>query len=224
MSTYPMVSCIMPTKNRRKFIPNAIQYFLKQSYKNKELIIIDDGFDKIEDLVPNNKMIRYVYLDKSHTIGAKRNYANHIAKGDIIIHWDDDDFMADEWITKQVYSLINLKADITGIQNVYYYNPEDKSTYLYSFPKSFGPWVLGGSFCYYKHIWQEYPFANINIGEDSNFLKKTKHLKIIPHNYIKYYIATIHSKNTSFKSIKNNSYWEKIKQKELPSSFFTNFK
>ena len=86
MQYHPMVSCIMPTKDRRKFIPNAIEYFLKQTYKNKELIIIDDGLDKVEDLIPDNKIIKYIYLDIEQSIGAKRNYANSIASGDIIMH------------------------------------------------------------------------------------------------------------------------------------------
>ena len=54
--TAPMVSCIMPTYNRREFIPNAIRYFLRQDYDNKELIIIDDGTDNIADLVPDSPM------------------------------------------------------------------------------------------------------------------------------------------------------------------------
>jgi len=50
----PVVSCIMPTYNRRKFVPQAIRYFLRQSYEPKELLIIDDGSDPVNDLVPVN--------------------------------------------------------------------------------------------------------------------------------------------------------------------------
>ena len=42
-TSQPLVSCIMPTYNRREFVPLAIRYFLRQDYANKELIIIDDG-------------------------------------------------------------------------------------------------------------------------------------------------------------------------------------
>ncbi|MEO6719299.1 MAG: glycosyltransferase [Ferruginibacter sp.] len=55
----PLVSCIMPTYNRRKFIPHAIRYFLRQDYEHKQLIIVDDGTDKIEELVPGSTSIRY---------------------------------------------------------------------------------------------------------------------------------------------------------------------
>jgi len=48
----PLVSCIMPTADRRVFVPQAIRYFLRQHYPNRELIIIDDGVDPVADLIP----------------------------------------------------------------------------------------------------------------------------------------------------------------------------
>jgi len=45
----PKISCIMPTYNRREFIPQALKYFERQDYPNKELIIVDDGTDTIAD-------------------------------------------------------------------------------------------------------------------------------------------------------------------------------
>jgi len=132
--------------------------------------------------------------------------------------------MADEWIHRQVYELINLKADITGIQNVYYYNLDEQITYYYSFAENFGPWVLGGSLCYYKYVWDKYPFLSINIGEDSLFLKNLKSFKIIPHNHNKYYVGIIHSNNTSFKSLNDNSYWKKIEKHKMLFFPFENFK
>ena len=57
-TSQPLVSCIMPTYNRREFVPRAIRYFLRQDYANKELIIIDDGTDAIKDLVSDDERIR----------------------------------------------------------------------------------------------------------------------------------------------------------------------
>ena len=60
----PLVSCIMPTYNRRAFVPYAINYFLRQDYENKELLIVDDGTDPVKDLVPADKQIRYIRIKK----------------------------------------------------------------------------------------------------------------------------------------------------------------
>ena len=41
----PLVSCVMPTANRRPYVAQAIRYFQRQDYPNKELVILDDGED-----------------------------------------------------------------------------------------------------------------------------------------------------------------------------------
>src|ERR1700730_5261279 len=88
----PLVSCIMPTYNRRPIIPHAIDYFLRQTYAHRELIILDDGTDAIEDLVPSDRRIRYERLPKKITFGAKLNLGCELAKGELIAHFDDDDW------------------------------------------------------------------------------------------------------------------------------------
>ena len=49
--SFPLISCIMPTHNRRSFIPRAIAYFLRQDYPNKGLIIVDDRTDATGELI-----------------------------------------------------------------------------------------------------------------------------------------------------------------------------
>ncbi|MGY0036917.1 glycosyltransferase [Pedobacter sp. NJ-S-72] len=58
----PLVSCIMPTANREKFIPFAIAYFMTQSYRNKELIIIDDGKESVAHLIPKRPEYPYIFI------------------------------------------------------------------------------------------------------------------------------------------------------------------
>src|SRR3954469_23264052 len=54
------VSCVMPTFNRRRFVPDAIENFRLQTYADRELVIIDDGTDPVADLVAGDDRIRYV--------------------------------------------------------------------------------------------------------------------------------------------------------------------
>lgn len=90
----PLVSCIMPTYNRRQFIPNAIRCFRSQDYPNKELLIVDDGTHAVSDLVPPDPQVRYLRLPSRQAIGAKRNLACEQSSGFFIAHWDDDDWHA----------------------------------------------------------------------------------------------------------------------------------
>src|SRR5204863_6892933 len=67
-NTAPLVSCIMPTFNRRQFVPQAIRCFFRQSYPNLELLVIDDGTDAIGDCVPQSERARYLRLTQKLTI------------------------------------------------------------------------------------------------------------------------------------------------------------
>src|SRR5262249_26462386 len=71
----PLVSCIMPTHDRRPFVAQAIRYFHRQDYPNKELIVVDDGTDKVRDLAAAAPDVRYTELDERTSIGEKRNIA-----------------------------------------------------------------------------------------------------------------------------------------------------
>ena len=73
VNDWPLVSCIMPTYNRRRFVPGAIRSFLRQDFPNKELVILDDGTDPVADLMPDDPQVHYVRLSQRTTVGAKRN-------------------------------------------------------------------------------------------------------------------------------------------------------
>jgi glycosyltransferase involved in cell wall biosynthesis len=204
MNDLPFVSCIMPTSNRRRFVPQAITYFLRQDYLNRELIIADDGTDPVRDLVPENPHIRYTRLDHPISIGAKRNLACREAKGDIIIHWDDDDWMADWRVTYQVRSLINGCADICGLDKVIFYDPYSKQSWRYVFPKGSKPWVVGGTFCYTKAFWSRNPFPKMKVGEDTRFLWTSRPKKVLSLKDEGFYVAIIHPGNTSPKRTRDS--------------------
>ena len=86
---YPFVSICTPTFNRRPFIPFMIKCFEHQTYpKDKmEWIIVDDGFDPIEDLVKHIPCVKYYRYDKKMTLGKKRNIMNSKASGWPPIRW-----------------------------------------------------------------------------------------------------------------------------------------
>ncbi len=166
----PLVSCIMPTYNRRAFIPHAIHYFITQDYANKELIIIDDGTYSIEDLMPKAQSIRYFRLQQKISLGAKLNLACKYANGNVIANWDDDDWYASRRISYQVDKLCNSGTDICGINDLFYYDLRNKNAYRYIYPPDQRTWLLGSSLCYTKKLWESHHFADINVGMDGLFV------------------------------------------------------
>ena len=108
---------MMPTFNRRSFIPLALQCFRTQTYPRKELVVIDDGTDPVADLLEGVQDVKYRRLMRRLTIGAKRNLACSEAQGEFIAHWDDDDWYAPSRLELQVAPLLAGTADLTGLTN-----------------------------------------------------------------------------------------------------------
>ncbi|OJW50116.1 MAG: hypothetical protein BGO67_01950 [Alphaproteobacteria bacterium 41-28] len=100
----PLVSIIIPTYNREKFIGEAIQSVLNQTYKNFEVIVIDDGSqDRTREVVLSFRDERVSY---SHTTNQGRSIARNLAlkhaKGTYIAFLDSDDLYYKDKIEKQV--------------------------------------------------------------------------------------------------------------------------
>ena len=120
----PFVSIITPTFNRRPFYPMIIQCFQNQTYpKDKmEWIIIDDGTDKIEDLVKDIPQVKYFKYDEKMTLGRKRNLAHEKASGDILVYMDDDDYYPPERVRHAVDMLRTTnKALCAGSSEMFIY-------------------------------------------------------------------------------------------------------
>lgn len=206
---HPFVSCIMPTYNRREFVARAIWYFVRQDYEPKELVIVDDGTDAISDLVPADDRIRYFHSDKKATVGAKRNSACEKARGEIIVHWDDDDWMAGWRLTYQVENLLKNGADICGLDSLFFYNPASGEAWKYIYPKENTPWLAGGTLCYSKSLWRRHPFSAIDVGEDARFVWTGSPKKLVALANPDFYVAFVHPGNTSPKHTQNHM-WHPI--------------
>jgi glycosyltransferase involved in cell wall biosynthesis len=144
----PLVSCIMPTANRRTFVPRAIELFLRQDYPCRELVILDDGSDSVADLVPDDPRVRYVRAARKQALGAKRNACVELARGDLIMHWDDDDWHAPHRISCQVVALREAGAEVCGLRRMLFHDPASGRTWLYDYPAQRRAWLAGGSLLY----------------------------------------------------------------------------
>lgn len=169
-SEAPLVSCIMPTCDRRLFVPQAIRYFLRQDLSNIELIIIDDGTDVVADCVPTDPRLRYYRLQGRQTIGAKRNLACQLARGKFIAHWDDDDWYPPQRLSRQLDGLRHSGASLCGSSQELFWEPTTDRAFHYHYQNP-EPVLVGTSLFYRKSLWQRFPFPDIQIGEDVRFVR-----------------------------------------------------
>src|SRR5690606_36224278 len=103
------------------------------------------------------------------SIGAKRNLACRMAAGELIAHWDDDDWMAPWRLSYQVEQLLARRADIAGLDRLYFFDPRGGRAWQYRYEHG-RPWVAGGTLLYRKAVWQARPFPNTSNGEDTRFV------------------------------------------------------
>lgn len=194
----PHISCIMPTANRPNFISLSIGYFLNQDYRNAELVIVDDGKDSIENLVPIHHRIKYFRTNPLGSIGNKRNFACERSRGEVIMHWDDDDYYAYDWLTRQLNALETSRADIVGLNEIIFFSPLVMKFWKYSDKNTERPWLSGATFAYRRSFWQKYSFKDLQIGEDYDYIWNSK-AKIYAHDYPNGFIAILHAGNTTLK-------------------------
>ena len=110
---FPLVSVIIPTYNRSYSLHATIKAALNQTYKNIEIIIVDDGSTDNTKNVISTFGSKIVYIQKPHTGQADtRNVGLQHSKGEIIAPLDSDDIWHDNYLEKSVGYLLEYKLDL----------------------------------------------------------------------------------------------------------------
>ncbi len=198
----PKVSVICPTYNRPDRHQLLYAAFTHQTYKNKELLVYDDSpspsafFQGLED-----DRVTYHHITEKKSIGAKRNELIRMAKGEIIAHFDDDDYYAPIYLEHMVdklgdADLVKLSKwmawreidgslwewDTAQISESHYnVSAWDPEVVRFDLAKlipnkeefnAANIWGYGFSFVYRKSLCDEVLFDDISAGEDGDFVKK----------------------------------------------------
>ena len=113
----PLVSVIIPTYNRAKYVTHAIDSVLAQTYPNNEIIVVDDGStdDTKEALAPYMDRIKYIYQENTGGAAA-RNTGIKAAKGELIAFLDSDD----EWLPAKIEKQIDKFRKLPNSVGVVY--------------------------------------------------------------------------------------------------------
>jgi hypothetical protein len=196
-SNMPFVSVCTPTFNRRPFIPGMLKCFDHQTYPKSriEWIIIDDGTDKIEDLVKNHQCVKYYKYDTKLKLGKKRNLIHEKSKGDILVYMDDDDYYPPERISHAVEKLqSDVEVLCAGSSEIYIYFKHIKEMY------QFGPYgpnhATAGTFAFKRKLLETSVYENdACLAEEKSFLKDYT-VPFIQLDPIKTILVFSHEQNT----------------------------
>ena len=169
------ISCITVTRDRINHLSNCINLFIKQSYQDKELIIVYYNTDKSTEkylkaqhdrLVENNIKYYKFIEDDGMYLGAVRNFAISKAQGEYICVWDDDDFHAPDRLEKQHQFCIDNELIGCTLRCLLIYSHKYRQFKL-SFERDSG-WE--GSLLVKKEFMPRY--KNLKSGEDTPVIDK----------------------------------------------------
>lgn len=137
-----MISVIVPVYNVEKYLDKCVQSILAQTYKDFELILVDDGSpdncpQMCDQFAKNDSRIRVLHK-KNGGLSDARNAGTAIASGEFVTYVDSDDYVADDYLEKLHSLLEKYDADIavTGVERYYGSKPncknEKENEYCYS--------------------------------------------------------------------------------------------
>ena len=121
----PLISIIVPCYNTKDYMEQCLDSLIHQSYKNLEIILVNDGSTddtdaKIQPYLSDDR-IRYIIQENKGLSGA-RNTGLDIMKGEYVCFVDSDDFLHKDYVKTLYENLIKTDADISICDFLLYYD------------------------------------------------------------------------------------------------------
>jgi len=117
----PMVSVLIPTFNRPRYLSQALASVLHQSYKNLQIIIVNDGGEDVSDIVHccDDPRLTYIYRKENRGKAYSLNEGLTRSEGKYIAYLDDDDLYYPNHIETLVHTLENETDSQVAYSDLY---------------------------------------------------------------------------------------------------------
>ncbi len=148
-SDHPVISVVMPTYRRPEMMLRAVRSVLAQSFRDFELIIVDDNHEghpqqletqrQLEAGIEDER-VRYVINRAEHGGSAARNTGIGLARGGCIAFLDDDEDWLPEKLEKQMALMADAGPDV-GVVDAGFYDWKSDGSVRQARPKMSG-WIL----------------------------------------------------------------------------------
>ena len=222
----PFVSIICVTYNRRPFFPAFFQCIRNQDYpaSRYEVIIVDDGTDKVRDLVlhANIPQIKYFELPEKMTLGKKRNYSHTLIdkRSQFITYFDDDDYHHPSRVSHAVEMLSKYPNILcAGSSELYVYFKHIQKMF------QFGPYGpnhgTAGTFTFRRELLNETMYSDDACLAEEKFFLKNYTIPFLQLDPMKTILVVSHKHNTFDKTnLLENRNPELVKESSLTIECF----
>jgi glycosyltransferase involved in cell wall biosynthesis len=204
----------MPTADRPRWVPGALACFAAQDYPNLELVVVDQGREPVAAAPPTGARVRYSRQARDVALADLRNVGCSLASGEIIVHWDDDDWSAPWRVSHQIRGLLDSGADLCGAARAYYLDVRDRTTWEYVYPEGRRPYVLDNTLCYWRDFWERAPFPGGVRDSELRFQWNDPAARIHALDGHRFVVGTIHGANTSPKDL-DRPRWHRCSQRSV---------
>lgn len=203
-SDLPPISICTPTGNRRWVFSLAMRNVMTMMYPEGkyEWVILDDGDESMEDIIPRDPRIRYHYIPREEgepriSVAEKRNRLVELAEHDHILFMDDDDYYPPESMLARAKALVKYAdrgVECVGCRDVASY---DLSHGLCAICSNGDSYLTESSLAFTRAFWLERPFNTGDYtGEYRHFLEyRQDRVKSLPFQFVT--IALTHGHNTT---------------------------
>jgi hypothetical protein len=183
----PLVSLIVLTCNRHGFLRLSLASVARQTYPRSrmEFIVVDDGSRAAPQALLQQEArsegltVRFVRLLTRASIGEKRNAGLRAARGQVILHWDDDDLHAPEHVASLVCPIARNMSEMTALTFSWVAKLSSSAATFYAWGHgrggkghAAGPFL--GSLAFRRSVAtaSTAPFPDVSLSEDLFFVEK----------------------------------------------------
>ncbi len=122
------ISVIVPVYNVNKYIKECLLSILNQTYKNIEVLIIDDGGTDgsiltAQNVIKNDSRVKILSYGCNRGVSFARNYGLQYATGELIYFIDSDDFIELNYLESMINNFDNSCDFLENHNLIRYYNP-----------------------------------------------------------------------------------------------------
>lgn len=193
MGKNELVSCVMATRDRRRFIPHALGCFAAQTHPFRELIVVDDGEVSVEALCSGVAGVKYLRLDRRTPTGRKLNLGFECAGGSILQKLDDDDHYGPDFLARAAARIQASRwRRAIAAWDCFLVHMAGSAELRFS---GHG-WMAGGTLCFRREVWESGPFRAVARDEDATFLEDHPGRRLRVRDAPEQYVLVRHGRNT----------------------------